>query len=245
VDTPVRDFTNLYLRVRRHGTDQPIGDDTLSLGFRATVMDESADLPELLAVVDRALTRARRHATIVTGHALCEDLAQMMALSEHRYGGSPGWPTRACVRSSCRRRRRLCHRQSRALCYGFWSTCMSNAMHRPDRREERTTTMRIDAHEHGEIRRETSEPLDVDFAFYGRVSTEDNQDPESSRHWQLTRANALIGPRNGRIVVEFFDIGDSRSLPWQRRPEARLLLAALRDPNRGFHAVVIGEPHRW
>ncbi|HKT05282.1 MAG TPA: recombinase family protein [Rugosimonospora sp.] len=82
------------------------------------------------------------------------------------------------------------------------------------------------------------------FAFYGRVSTEDNQDPEASRNWQLTRANALIEPRNGLIVVQFFDIGQSRSLPWKRRPQAAALLAALADPNRGFDAVIIGEPQR-
>jgi DNA invertase Pin-like site-specific DNA recombinase len=76
------------------------------------------------------------------------------------------------------------------------------------------------------------------------VSTEDQQDPESSRGWQLTRANALIGPRGGQVVEEFFDIGDSRSVPWSRRPQATRLLAALRDPQRGFEAVVIGEPHR-
>jgi site-specific DNA recombinase len=84
----------------------------------------------------------------------------------------------------------------------------------------------------------------MDFAVYGRVSTEDNQDPESSRAWQLSRATALVEPRSGRIVAEYFDIGLSRSLPWQRRPEASALLTALRDPSRGFDAVVIGEPHR-
>jgi hypothetical protein len=31
-------------------------------------------------------------------------------------------------------------------------------------------------------------------------------------------------------------------LPWQRRPQASALLAALRDPERGFEAVVIGAP---
>ena len=82
------------------------------------------------------------------------------------------------------------------------------------------------------------------FAFYGRVSTEDNQDPESSRNWQITRATALIQPHRGRIVAEYFDIGQSRSLPWQRRDQARQLLTALRNPQRGFTAVVIGEPHR-
>lgn len=58
------------------------------------------------------------------------------------------------------------------------------------------------------------------FAFYGRVSTEDNQDPQASRNWQRSRAQTLIEPASGRIVREFFDIGLSRSLPWKRRPEA-------------------------
>ena len=82
------------------------------------------------------------------------------------------------------------------------------------------------------------------FAFYGRVSTEDQQDPESSRNWQLARARQLIEPTGGEIVAEFFDIGQSRSLPWSRRPEAARLLQILSDPDRGFQAVVIGEPQR-
>jgi len=48
------------------------------------------------------------------------------------------------------------------------------------------------------------------FAFYGQVSTEDQQDPESSRGWQLT---------------PFFDVDKSRSIPRQRRPMATALLA--------------------
>jgi site-specific DNA recombinase len=84
----------------------------------------------------------------------------------------------------------------------------------------------------------------INLAFYGRVSTEDQQDPEASRYWQLTRSRALIEPRGGVIVAEFFDVDKSRSIPWQRRPKAAALLAALKDPNRGFDAVVIGEPHR-
>jgi DNA invertase Pin-like site-specific DNA recombinase len=82
------------------------------------------------------------------------------------------------------------------------------------------------------------------FAFYGRVSTEDNQDPESSFNWQYLLANNLITPVGGQIVARFFDVGDSRSIPWPRRPDASRLLAALRDPDRGFDNVVIGEPHR-
>jgi site-specific DNA recombinase len=82
------------------------------------------------------------------------------------------------------------------------------------------------------------------FAFLGRVSTEDQQDPESSRNWQLARSRTLIEPVGGEIVREFFDIGQSRAVPWPRRPEASRLLDAFRDPNRGFEAVVIGEPQR-
>src|SRR6266404_1224349 len=66
----------------------------------------------------------------------------------------------------------------------------------------------------------------------------------ASRHWQLTRSRALIESRGGVIVAEFFDIDKSRSIPWQRRPQATALLAALKDPARGFDAVVIGEPQR-
>ncbi|WP_409497215.1 recombinase family protein [Amycolatopsis sp. cmx-11-12] len=81
------------------------------------------------------------------------------------------------------------------------------------------------------------------FAFYGRVSTEDQQDPEASRNWQLARSRALI-ERHGEVVTSFFDIGQSRSIPWKRRPQASLLLEALKDRGRGFDGVVIGEPQR-
>ena len=74
----------------------------------------------------------------------------------------------------------------------------------------------------------------IKFGFYGRVSTEDQQDPESSRAWQLTRSRALIEPRGGVIVAKFFDIDKSRSIPWQRRPEAAALLAELK---RDFSSV--------
>ena len=81
------------------------------------------------------------------------------------------------------------------------------------------------------------------FAFYGRVSTEDQQDPTSSRGWQLARSTSLI-EQHGAVVAEYFDVGQSRSLPWKRRPESARLLEDLRRPDRGFDAVVIGEPAR-
>src|SRR5580765_6689998 len=83
----------------------------------------------------------------------------------------------------------------------------------------------------------------VRFAFYGRVSTEDQQDPASSKAWQLQRSQQLIDS-HGEIVEEFFDVGQSRSLPWKRRPEASRLLASFARTDRGFDAVVVGEPQR-
>ena len=81
------------------------------------------------------------------------------------------------------------------------------------------------------------------FAFYGRVSTEDYQDPVTSRARQLDQAAALVAG-HGQIVAEFFDIGHSRTLAWPRRPRAAALVAALADPDRGWDAIVIGEYER-
>ena len=78
------------------------------------------------------------------------------------------------------------------------------------------------------------------FAFYGRVSTEDYQDPVSSRRWQVDFAAELVAGR-GRIVAQYFDVGYSREVSWAARPEAARLLAALADPDRGFKAIVVGE----
>ena len=81
------------------------------------------------------------------------------------------------------------------------------------------------------------------FAFYGRVSTEDYQDPVTSRARQRDQAAALV-TGHGRIVADFFDMGQSRTLAWARRPQGTALLAAIADPDRGFDAIVIGEYER-
>jgi len=81
------------------------------------------------------------------------------------------------------------------------------------------------------------------FAFYGRVSTEDWQDPVTSRARQLAQAVMLVAG-HGVIVAECFDTGQSRVLAWSRRPQAAALLAALADPGRDFDAIVIGEYER-
>jgi site-specific DNA recombinase len=64
--------------------------------------------------------------------------------------------------------------------------------------------------------------------FYGRVSTEDWQDPESSRVRQREQAESLVRG-HGSIAAEFFDVGESRSVAWGRRPQAAALVAALAD----------------
>jgi hypothetical protein len=71
------------------------------------------------------------------------------------------------------------------------------------------------------------------FAFYGRVSTEDWQDPVSSRARQLQQAVMLVAG-HGVIAAVFFDAGESRVLPWARRPQAAALVAQLADPDRGL-----------
>ncbi len=81
------------------------------------------------------------------------------------------------------------------------------------------------------------------LAFYGRISTGEYQDAASSRAWQVDSARQAIAGR-GRIVVEYFDVGCSRRMPWTERPEAAALLAAARNPCRPFDAVVVGEYER-
>jgi hypothetical protein len=81
------------------------------------------------------------------------------------------------------------------------------------------------------------------FAFYGRVSTEDHQDPVTSRVRQRDQARMLVAG-HGRIAAEYFDAGQSRVLPWARRPQAAALPAAMADPDRGFDAIVVGEYER-
>lgn len=82
-----------------------------------------------------------------------------------------------------------------------------------------------------DLAKESFVAVNLSFALYGRVSTEDNQDPESSRRWQLALANNLITPHGATITAQYFDVGQSRSLPWQRRPEATRLLTTWSCPS--------------
>jgi site-specific DNA recombinase len=81
------------------------------------------------------------------------------------------------------------------------------------------------------------------FVFYGRVSTEDWQDPVTSRARQREQAGAVVRG-HGQIVAEFFDVGQTRKLAWACRPQSAALVAQLADPGRGWDAVVVGEYER-
>jgi site-specific DNA recombinase len=81
------------------------------------------------------------------------------------------------------------------------------------------------------------------FAFYGRTSTVEYQDRSTSRAWQREVAESVIDGR-GVIVAEYFDVGCSRRVPWDRRPRAEALLAAVSTAGRRFDAIVVGEYER-
>lgn len=103
-----------------------------------------------------------------------------------------------------------------------------------DREQKRAAASRLDA---------TPSGRGLRFAFYGRMSTKDFQDPASSYHWQREVALGLTAGR-GTIVAEFFDIGYSRRRAWDQRPQAAALLDALADPDCAFDAIVVGEYER-
>jgi len=81
------------------------------------------------------------------------------------------------------------------------------------------------------------------FVFYGRVSTEDWQDPVTSRARQREQAGALVRG-HGQIVAEFLGVGQTRKLAWACRPQSAALVAQLADPDRGWDAIVIREYER-
>lgn len=84
----------------------------------------------------------------------------------------------------------------------------------------------------------------IRFLAYCRTSTETLQDPEESKRWQLARAEGLVAG-HGEIVAVVHDVGQSRSIPWRRRPEAVAVLAEAAQPKtRRFDAIVVAEPAR-
>jgi hypothetical protein len=54
-----------------------VSEATVSFGFRAVSADDPADLPALAAVADLDLMQARRHAAVLAGYRLADDLARL------------------------------------------------------------------------------------------------------------------------------------------------------------------------
>lgn len=76
----------VYLRVQPTCT-LSVTPVVLPIGFRATVLETTTDLDELLEVFDRALVRARRHAYLLAGHRLERQLNGLALLSPVRRPG--------------------------------------------------------------------------------------------------------------------------------------------------------------
>jgi hypothetical protein len=87
-----------YLHVRRTGM-LTISDVGYSFGFRVTLADDQVEVPELVALADRALVRARRQAVVLAGHDLDRDLERLAIWSPQRLAGVTGvhdaWRDRA------------------------------------------------------------------------------------------------------------------------------------------------------
>jgi DNA invertase Pin-like site-specific DNA recombinase len=98
--------------------------------------------------------------------------------------------------------------------------------------------------------RSRAEPAEEEAASWSppppteRTSTDDHQSPTDSAAWQLRLARQLIEPAGGEIVATYHDVDQSRSIPWERRPEAARLLDVIRNPSRPWTDLVIAEPQR-
>lgn len=92
-----------------------------------------------------------------------------------------------------------------------------------------------------------AEPQAIRAVAYLRVSTAEQAASGAGLAAQRTAAEAEV-QRRGWVLEEVFidaaDLGVSRRLPWARRPQARLLLDAVRDGHRAFDHIVVGEPQR-
>jgi site-specific DNA recombinase len=91
----------------------------------------------------------------------------------------------------------------------------------------------------------------VRFAFYGRVSTEDNQDPTLSLPRQLANCERAVEEAGGRVVAHFYDV-ESGAMRLDQRGSGKGLVGfdipiprdgGLSDlikeaPSRAFDAVV-------
>lgn len=87
--------------------------------------------------------------------------------------------------------------------------------------------MNLSGHEDRRTLFDRGQPRSGDLAW---LATRQRQEVRRAASWQ--------------VVAEFFDVGQSRSVPWERRAEASRLLEVLKRSDRGWDAVVVGEGTR-
>jgi hypothetical protein len=71
----------VYLPLHRTRT-VTVTEQTLTFGFRAAGADDPADMPALAAIADLNLMQARRHAAVLAGQLLADDLAALRQAGE-------------------------------------------------------------------------------------------------------------------------------------------------------------------
>ena len=143
---------------RRHAADR-------QRGHQPATGRPSPDLPASAHSALLTPPKTRPEHTI-TGPAAGPGRTPRRAQRPARRPGRCAWNCRTSHRSS--------HRKPPGPCCGSCSR----------RRARPTGEPADDAPERGALMTGQA----IDLAFWGRVSTEDNQDPESSRGWQITRA---------------------------------------------------------
>lgn len=76
----------VHLRMRPAAT-LGAGRRPVSIGFHTTAVEDDSEGQDLIAHLDKVLAGARRHATVLAGHDLADDLAQVMKLTSDRLPG--------------------------------------------------------------------------------------------------------------------------------------------------------------
>ena len=79
----------VYLRVRP-ATTLHVDEKSLTIGFHTTAIESGHETDTQLAHLDKVLVGARRHATILAGHRLQDDLTQVLKLTDWRLPGVQG-----------------------------------------------------------------------------------------------------------------------------------------------------------
>ena len=78
------------------------------------------------------------------------------------------------------------------------------------------------------------------FAFYAQAISETGRRAVRPIHeQQLADATTCVQRHGGQIVADYFDVYPDGRRSWDHRREARQLLLAIQDEQRGFDAIII------